>query len=203
MADKIVIEIYKTKAPDEFTKALAAPDSRLEIGSAAASTAASSAALLARAAALTAAETDGNERVDYILRNAETLRTYMVHLIDEDVKSRGPLAKAMKEGDARNIEAARQPAACISAEIVNMMGQCLDLMAELAALCPKRALHYLGEGAELALAAIRACMIYLVDTAGQCADETYRFVIRRENELTLENCTAAYDRVIARVKEAV
>lgn len=70
MADKIVIEIYKTKAPDEFTKALAAPDSRLEIGSAAASTAASSAALLARAAALTAAETDGNERVDYILRNA-------------------------------------------------------------------------------------------------------------------------------------
>ena len=40
MADKIVIEIYKTKAPDEFTKALAAPDSRLEIGSAAASTAA-------------------------------------------------------------------------------------------------------------------------------------------------------------------
>ena len=165
---------------------------------AAASTAASSAALLARAAALTAAETDGNERVDYILRNAETLRTYMVHLIDEDVKSRGPLAKAMKEGDARNIEAARQPAAC-----VNMMGQCLDLMAELAALCPKRALHYLGEGAELALAAIRACMIYLVDMADQCSDETYRFVIRRENELTLENCTAAYDRVIARVKEAV
>lgn len=203
MADKIVIEIYKTKAPDEFTKALAAPDSRLEIGSAAASTAASSAALLARAAALTAAETDGNERVDYILRNAETLRTYMVHLIDEDVKSRGPLAKAMKEGDARNIEAARQPAACISAEIVNMMGQCLDLMAELAALCPKRALHYLGEGAELAMAAIRACMIYLVDMANQCSDETYRFVIRRENELTLENCTAAYDRVIARVKEAV
>ena len=76
MADKIVIEIYKTKAPDEFTKALAAPDSRLEIGSAAASTAASAAALLARAAALTAAETDGNERVDYILRNAETLRTF-------------------------------------------------------------------------------------------------------------------------------
>ena len=91
----------------------------------------------------------------------------------------------------------------LTAEIVNMMGQCLDLMAELAALCPKRALHYLGEGAELAMAAIRACMIYLVDMADQCSDETYRFVIRRENELTLENCTAAYDRVIARVKEAV
>lgn len=203
MADKIVIEIYKTKAPDEFTKALAAPDSRLEIGSAAASTAACAAALLARTAALTAAEIAGNERVDYILRNAETLRTYMVHLIDEDVKSRGPLAKALKEGDTRNIEAARQPAACISAEIVNMMGQCLELMAELAALCPMRALHYLGEGAELAMAAIRACMIYLVDMADQCSDDTYRFVIRRENELTLESCTAAYNRVIARVKDTV
>ena len=203
MADKIIIEVYKTKTPEEFTKILSETDSRLEIGSAAALTAASAAALLRRAAALTAAEAADNTRVDYILRNSETLRSYMVHLIDEDVKSRGPLSRAEKEGDARKIEASLQTAACISAEIVNMMGQCLDLMAELAALCPKRALHYLGEGAELALAAIRACMIYLVDMADQCSDETYRFVIRRENELTLENCTAAYDRVIARVKEAV
>ncbi len=133
-----------------------------------------------RAAALTAAETDGNERVDYILRNAETLRTYMVHLIDEDVKSRGPLAKAMKEGDARNIEAARQPAACISAEIVNMMGQCLDLMAGACRPVPEAGAALPRRGAELAMAAIRACMIYLVDMADQCSDETYRFVIRRE-----------------------
>ena len=36
MADKLVIEIFKEKNAEEFTKALAAHDSRLETGSAAA-----------------------------------------------------------------------------------------------------------------------------------------------------------------------
>ena len=65
--------------------------------------------------------------MDYILRNGEILRSYMVHLIDEDVKSRGPLNRALKEGEPRAIEAARQPASAIPAEIVNMMGKLLPL----------------------------------------------------------------------------
>ena len=39
MADKLIIEIFREKNAEEFTKALAAPDSRLETGSAAAMTA--------------------------------------------------------------------------------------------------------------------------------------------------------------------
>ena len=51
MADKLVIEIFKEKNAEEFTKALAAHDSRLETGSAAAVTAAVAMSLAARAAA--------------------------------------------------------------------------------------------------------------------------------------------------------
>ena len=104
MADnekKITIEIFRKKLPDDLTKSLADPDSRCDVGSAAALTAASAAALLARAAARTPAEGESGERVAYIARNAEILRAYMIHLIDEDVKSRGPLRRAVKEGSSR------------------------------------------------------------------------------------------------------
>lgn len=202
MADKIVIDIFKTKNAEDFTKALSDPDGKLEVGSAAAYTAACAAALLSRAASLTA-RANNNERVEYISRNAETLRAYMVHLIDEDVKSRGPLAKALKEGDARKIEAARQPAACIANEIVNMMSQCLDFMRELTELCPKEAVQYLGEGAELAMASVKSCMMYLVAMADECSDETYRFVTRRENEISLAQCQSAFDAVIEKTKAVI
>ena len=100
MADKLIIEIFREKNAEEFTKALAAPDSRLETGSAAAMTAAVAMSLAARAAA--ACDQSG-EKAQYIARNIETLRGYMVHLIDEDVKSRGPLRRAVKEDRKSNV----------------------------------------------------------------------------------------------------
>ena len=154
MAEGIKIEIFRLKNAEDLTKSLADPESRMETGSGSAMTAALAAALLGRTAALTAEVLPDHERVTYILRNAEILRAYMVHLIDEDVKSRGPLRQAMKKGDEREIEAARQPAIAITEEIINMMSQTLELAVELSALCPGEAMHYLGEGAEFCMAAI-------------------------------------------------
>lgn len=203
MAEGIKIEIFKLKNADELTKSLADPESRMETGGAAAMTAALSASLLERAAAVTVKALPGNERADYILRNAEILRNYMVHLIDEDVKCRHPLRRALKEGGEREIEAARQPAVAIPGEIINMMGQALELSKELSALCPKEALHLLGESAELALAAIRSARMYIVDMSDKCSDETYRYIVRRENEITLESCKACADIVIAAAEAAI
>ena len=128
---KLVIDIFKTKTADEFTKAVADPDGKLETGSAAADAAAIAAALVCRAVRLTAKTVENNNRVDYIARNSDIIRSYMVHLIDEDVKCRGPLRMAKKEGDARKIEACRQTALSISAEIINMMSQLIDMAKEL------------------------------------------------------------------------
>ena len=203
MAEGIKIEIFRMKNAEDFTKSLADPASRMETGSGSAMTAAVAAALLGRAAALTAEQVQGNERVDYILRNAEILRGYMVHLIDEDVKSRGPLKRAMKEGGEREIEAARQPAIAIPGEIINMMGQMLELADELRAWCPKDAMHYLGACAELAMAAIKSARLYTVNMADQSSDEAYRFVVRRENEITLQHCTEVADRLTAAAEAAI
>ena len=56
MAESIKIEIFRRKDAEDFTKALADPESRAHTGSGAAMTAAVSAALLERAAKLTREE---------------------------------------------------------------------------------------------------------------------------------------------------
>ncbi len=201
MAEKILVEVFKKKTAEELSQALADPDSRLETGSGSAITASLAAALLCRAAAITARKQEGNESLDYILRNGEILRSYMVHLIDEDVKSRGPLNRALKEGEPRAIEAARQPASAIPAEIVNMMGKLLELSQELCPLCPKEAAHYLAESTELALAAAASARDFILDMASYCSDETYRFVTRRENELLMEQLESAAGAIRAQLEE--
>ena len=203
MAEGIKIEIFKLKNADELTRSLADPKSRMDTGSGAAMTAALAMSLLERAAALTVKALPENERADYIFRNAEILRTYMVHLIDEDVKSRNPLRRALREGDARNIEAARQPAIAIPGEVINMMGQALELAKELCPLCPKDARHYLGECAELCMSAIRAARMFIVDMSDKCSDDTYRFIVRRENEITLKTCETCAAEVIAAAEAAI
>ncbi len=201
MAEKILVEVFKKKTAEELSQALADPDSRLETGSGSAITASLAAALMCRAAAITARKAEGNERLDYICRNGEILRSYMVHLIDEDVKSRGPLNRALKEGEPRAIEAARQPASAIPAEIVNMTGKLLELVRELCPLCPKEAAHYLEESTELALAAAASARDYILDMSSYCSDETYRFVTRRENQLLMEQLESCARDIRAQLKE--
>lgn len=192
MADKIVIDVFKEKKAEEFTAALAMPDCRANAGSAAAYTAAMACALAGRAAKNCAAANGENERLSYIERNCEIIRSYMVHLIDEDVKSKRPYARAVKEGGEREIEATLQTASCIDAEIVNMTKPCLEFLDELCELCPAAEKHIIREAAELAMCACRVAQSIIFSYALQSSDETYRFVTRRENEIFLEERTELY-----------
>lgn len=198
MAESIKIEVFRKKLPDELTKSLSEPDSRTDVGSGAALTAASAGAYFLRAAALTAGAKGSTERLDYMLRNGEILRGYMIQLIDEDVKCRGPLRKARKDGDERTVEAAMQPAAAIANEIVNMMHQLLELLDELAGICAEEGKHFAASSADLAMGAICACQRYLLDLAAHSSDETYRYIVRRENQITLDDCRVRYDSILAK-----
>lgn len=196
MAESIKIEIFRKKLPDELTKALSEADSRSDVGSGAALTAASASAYFLRAAALTAEVKGCSERLDYMLRNGEILRGYMIHLIDEDVKCRGPLRKARKEADERTVEAAMQPAAAIANEIVNMMQQLLELLDELAGICADEGKHFAAASADLALGAVGACQRYVLDLAARSSDDTYRYVVRRENQIARDDCRVKYDSIL-------
>ena len=185
----IKIDIFRKKTVEEFSSLLADPESRLDSGSAAASVAAVAASLLERAARQIAAEhaDDKNEsQLDWYIRNAEILRNYMVNLIDEDVKCRGPLRRALKEGDDRKIEASRQAAVSICLEIVNMMGKCLEMSEGLLPFAASRSASYVVECAELAYGASLAAGNYILEMSRLSPDETYRYVMKRENELTMQ-----------------
>ena len=199
MEEKLVIEIYRKKDPDELTRLLSEPESKLDLGSAAALTAADACAMGLRAAKHAAAEVSGNERLDYILRNLEKLREYMVYLIDEDVKCRSLLRRAEKKGDEREIDAARQPACCICEEIINQMVNTLDLLNELADL-GKQGGMYISAAVHMALSAMQSAMAFVLDMSAKSSDDNYVFVTRRENEITLENYSAVAQTVLAKCK---
>ena len=199
MEEKLVIEIYRKKDPEELTKLLSEPESKLDLGSAAALTAADACAMGLRAAKLTAAEVSGNERLDYILRNLEKLREYMVYLIDEDVKCRSILRRAEKKGNEREIEAARRPACCICEEIINQMGNTLDLLNELADK-GKQGGMYISAAVHMSMAAMQSAMAFVLDMSAKSSDDNYVFVTRRENEITLENYSAASQAVLEKCK---
>lgn len=201
MAGTITIEVFKEKKAEELTSALASPDCRAGAGSAAAYTAALACALCLRAARICQARNEADERLGYIVRNSEILRGYMVNLIDEDVKSKGPYRRALKQGGAREREATLQTAACIDAEIVNMMEPCLKFLEELAPLCPADDRHFIAEAAELALCACRVAQSVIFSYSEQSEDEIYRFVTRRENEVFLAERRALYESVLAKLAE--
>ena len=142
-------------------------------------------ALAERAAKICEAANEESERLSYIVRNCEILRGYMVHLIDEDIKSKRPFLRAKKEGGEREIEATIQTASCIDAEIVNMTKPCLEFLDELGAFCPAEDRHFLLEAAELAMSACRVAQSVIFSYASLTSDETYRFVTRRENEIAM------------------
>ena len=72
----------------------------------------------------------------------------------------------------------------------------LSLLDELADRAEGEAKSYTASAAELAMAALRACVPYILDMSLPCTDETYRYVTRRENEMTLAQVVPVYESVL-------
>lgn len=188
----INIKIYRNDSLDEFTKEFCAEE-KLETGSFNAMTAAMAAALFERAAKIAGS----GERRDYMERNAEILRTYFIHLTDDDVKARAGYCKELKTGDECSIEAAIHPAVSVNEEIIGMCMQMLELGVELKEMLPSENWHYLVEMAELALGAVKSSISWILAITGRCSDDTYKYVVKRENELNLEEVMKFYNAITA------
>ncbi len=196
MSEKgIHIDIFREKTVDEFSRLLADPSQKTDTGSAAAAVSAVAAAFLCRATKLIGAENSNIERFEWLERNTEILRNYFVKLIDEDVKCKGPLRRAEKEADQNKISAARQTAISICTEIINMNGKCLEVAEELSGCHDEIASPYILESIKLVLASTELCVSYCLKMSRLSSDDTYRYVIRRENELNLQAMHKTADRI--------
>lgn len=184
----INIRVYANDSLDDFTKAFA-EDDKLDTGSLNAAAAAFAAALFSRCAKAA----PPCERQEYLVRNAEILRTYFLHLVDDDLKARSGYRKELKNEDADKIEAAIHPACTINEEIINMLHQMMELGLELRELIPEAYRHYLKEMADISLGIIKSCIAWLLNITSKCTDETYKFVVKRENEITLSQVIELYE----------
>ena len=126
---------------------------------------------------------------------------YSKNLIDEDVKCRGPLRRALKEGSEERIEASRQAAVSICLEIINMMGKCLEMSAGLLTYSDSAAFAYVTECAELAYSASLTAGNYVLSMSRLSSDDTYQYVMKRENELTMQHQKEFLDRLRSAVAE--
>ena len=202
MENKLVNETYRKHPFEKLSEEFADPSSRLNTGSAASAVGSIAFSLLNRAALLCRSCLEGeNERVEYIIRNSAALHSYLAFLIDEDVKCRGPLRRAEKEGGKDEIAACCQPAAAIAAETVNMMQKLLELDEELAGLFPGKIPHFVFEAASLALSAAEAAVPYIFSLAKLNDDDTYKYITERENYVYLDFCRSMKDKIFSRMDD--
>ena len=189
MEKKLVIEILKKLPFEDLSVRLADSSEKIDSGSGACITASVAASFLKRAAEKARKlETGDQERIDYICRNTEIIRNYMVHLIDEDVRCRGPLRKASETGDPDKIDACCQSACAIAFETVEMMKYLLGFCEELTVFFTDDIPHYVFEAASLAYASVETASAYINSVTRLNDDETYIFVTNREAEIFLEEC---------------
>lgn len=196
MEKKLIIEILKKLPIDQLTAKLSDSTESIDSGSGACITASVAAALLKRAAekarTLNCAE---SERVDYICRNTEIIRNYMVHLIDEDVRCRNPLRRAYADGDPAKIDACCQPACAIALEVIEMMKILLGFCVEIASFFEESVPHYVFESASMAYASVEAECAYINSVTKLNDDETYIYITNRETEIYLDECRTVKEKI--------
>lgn len=193
MPEKIHInlDIFRKKTVEDFTGALAAADGKPEIGSAAASVGAYAAAMLEKAVSLTAVSEENSSEREYLLRNAGILRKYMLNLVDEDVKCRGPLKKAISENRPKDeFNACLYPASAIVDEIMSMMETCADLLLRAKAISDENGYKYINSSASLAQCAWKCAAEYKLYIASLSGEETFRYVSVRETEIRKQELEA-------------
>lgn len=177
----------------EFTKSLAGDEPRG--GAAAALAGALAAALAARAVA-------GEEAAAKL----ERIRTYMLHLVDEDVKALKPLEKylALPEDDpgrGAHLDAALRVACYIPTEVMYTAVDAAETLAAGVESCPKGALADAAVALELCRAAMRASRVNIVSHAAHMADEVFGMTLRRECELVRGKYEPIIDAALAAIEE--
>ena len=196
MEKKLIIEILRKLPFDTLSAKLADGTEKADAGSASCLVASVAAALLKRAADQ-AEKTDGSgmERIEYIRRNSEIIRNYMDHLVDEDVRCRGPLKKALEDGDPVKISACCQTACAIAVETVDMMRTLLGFCAEMLDFYGNKAPHYVFEAASLAYAAVESEVAYIDSVTKLSDDPTYIYITKKETGVYMDDCKKLKEKV--------
>lgn len=199
MAEKINIsdlkfETYTDKSLKAFSQMIAEPDNKFGIGSIAAEAAGNCAALALRAVNKTASE---DEQVLAVAKDLETMRSYFVHLIDEENKAKAPLEKRIaNNGPDQEIEGGVRTACAIVDEILYAVIKVVELLDSISdKLCPCTA-HTAAASLFFARAAMDTVRVQLAMYSGMMNEAVYARTTRREPEIAIEGITPTIDALL-------
>lgn len=189
MAEKINVTDLKQvsfndKSVKAYTLAMADPESKLGLGSAAAEAAAQAAALMLKAIRKTASE---DADMLHAQQGFEKLREYFVHLIDEENKAKLPLEKRLISGaPAAEIMAGYHTACLIAEEVLYSTIDLVDLLYSVAdKLCPCTA-HLCAGSLQFARTAMECVRLLLREYSTKMDEEVTARTTRREPEIAIE-----------------
>ena len=201
MAEKIniedlMLETYADKSLKAYSELVAKPDSLFGLGSAAAEAAANAAAMALKAVRLSGS--DAPEAV-HAEKELETLRTYFLHLLDEENKAKKPLDKrlAANAGDSE-IEAAYRTACCIIDEVFYMSVRTVETLGSVAdKICPCAAL-FASAAVHFAKCAMDSVRIQKAVYSTKMNEPVFARTTRREPEIAIESNAELFDGLIAK-----
>lgn len=201
MAEKIniedlKIETYADKSVKVYNELIAKPDSLFDLGSAAAETAASAAAMALKAVRLSAS---GTPEAAHAGKELETLRTYFLHLLDEENKARKPLDKRLAaNSDDNELEAAYRTACCIIDEVFYMSIRTVETLNAVAdEICPCAA-HFASAAVHFARCAMDTVRIQKAVYSTKMNEEVFARTTRREPEIAIESSSELFNGLIAK-----
>ena len=203
------VEKFADKTLKDFTAEGAAKEGKPGGGSVAGLTGASAAALGIMVANLTEGKKRYAEHEKEVLDardRLETLRTYLLYLVDEDIKAFAPLAKysAMDKSDptiANRYQEALRTACFIPNEIHYKMVEVAEALAVIAKYGCVGAISDVGSALAMCRSVMETCRFTTLANAKYIKDEVYAETLRREFEISFGEIMPVIDDALAVVEE--
>ena len=206
MPEKISIadlkyETYPDKPLKKYSEMMADPSTAFGIGSAAAEAAASAAALSLRAVGMTGGE---DPAIVTAAKDLETLRTYFLHLMDEENKAKRPLEKRLASGAPdEEIEGGYRTACAIIDEVLYAAIKVVDVLDVIAdKLCPD-SVAIASSALFFARAAMDTVRVQLAMYSTKMNEPIYARTVRREPEIAMEGILPTVEKLLAKFADAM
>lgn len=206
MAEKINVTelkavLYSEKPMSVCNKLLSDKKSPFGLGSVAAEAAAHSAALILLALNCS----DGEDPdIKKAAADAETLRTYFLRLVDEEVKCKAPLEKRLVDGaPAEEIEGGYRTACVIIDEVLYtciMLAELLERVADKICPCAADAAAASVYFAKTAMHTVRLMKAYY---STKMNEDVFARTTRREPELAIEGSAELMDGLVAKFEAMI
>lgn len=187
------------KSLNEFSELVGSPEGKPEGGSVSALAAALSANLALLASSACA---EGSVPAETVAELPE-LQKYMLKQVDDYVRSRSPLRKRLAEGDKtpEEIESAARVACGIPNEVVYLMCRNLEMLDQIADVCPDEMVSNVLTATHLALAVIASMRGEIKFLSQYMMEFTFQYTVNREAEINVQEHQELVDGLLEKLQK--